>query len=101
MIHAGDEHSISTSLDFRSPNGTAHHLTIHSVKVSGKYECKLYSINGDIQDQITHHVVVNEGKIFNQLLAPLLISYCPVESHEETMSSPSSSLLNILSSLFF
>ena len=102
IIHAGDEHSISTSPSCRSPNGTVHHLTIHSVKVSGKYECKLYSINGDIQDQVTHHVIVNEGKNFNKLSTFALTCCLPVESHEETISPSSSpSLLNILSSLLF
>ena len=67
IIHAGDEHSISTSPNFRSLNGTAHHLTIHSVKVPGKYECVLYTVEGDVQDKITHHVDVHEGKDFNNL----------------------------------
>ena len=102
FIHAGDEHSISTSPSFKSLNGTAHHLTIHSVKVSGKYECTLYNINGDIQDQVTHHVIVNEGKNFNELLTITLSCCLPVENHEDTMSPTSSpSLLKIISSLLF
>ena len=64
IIHAGQEHSISTSPSYRSPNGTVHHLTIHSVKVSGKYECILYTVEGDVQDKVTHHVAVHEGKYF-------------------------------------
>ena len=72
IINAGDEHSISTSPNFRSLNGTKHYLTIHSIKVSDKYECKLYTIQGDVQDQVTHHVIVDEGRSF---LTFLLICY--------------------------
>ena len=56
IIHAGEKHSISTSPNFKSTNGTTHHLTIHSVKEAGKYECKVYTMTGDVQDQLTHHV---------------------------------------------
>ena len=60
VIKAGEEHSISASPNFKSAaNGTIHHLTIHSVKKAGKYECKVYTITGDVQDQVTHHVIVN------------------------------------------
>ena len=65
IIKSGDEHSISTSPNFRSRNGTKHYLTIHSIKVSDKYECKVYTIQGDVQDQVTHHVIVDEGRSFN------------------------------------
>ena len=61
VIQAGEEHSISTSPNFRSLNGTTHHLTIHKIKVSGKYECKVYSITGNVQDQLSYQVLVNEG----------------------------------------
>ena len=60
LIQAGEEHSISTSPSFKSTNGTAHHLTIHSVKEAGNYECKVYTIKGDVQDQVTHHVFVTD-----------------------------------------
>ena len=60
IIQAGEEHSISTSPNFKSTNGTIHHLTIHSVKEAGKYECKVYTITGDVQDQLTHHVSVTD-----------------------------------------
>ena len=67
VIQAGEEHSISTSPNFKSSNGTIHHLTIHSVKEAGKYECKVYTIGGDVQDQVTHHVSVpdHDGKECN------------------------------------
>ena len=62
VIQAGEEHSISTSPNFKSTNGTGttHHLTIHSVKEAGKYECKVYTITGDVQDQLTHHIIVSD-----------------------------------------
>ena len=60
IIQAGEEHSISTSPNFKSTNGTIHHLTIHSVKEAGKYECKVYTIAGDVQDQVTHYVSVTD-----------------------------------------
>lgn len=60
LIQAGEEHSISTSPNFKSTNGTAHHLTIHSVKEAGNYECKVYTITGDVQHQVTHHVFVTD-----------------------------------------
>ena len=62
VIHTGEEHSISTAPNFRSPNGTIHYLTIHSIKKSGKYECKVFSMTGDVQDQVSHQVLVHEGK---------------------------------------
>ena len=60
IIQGGEEHSISTSPNFKSTNGTIHHLTIHSVKETGKYECKVYTIAGDVQDQVTHHISVTD-----------------------------------------
>ena len=60
IIQGGKEHSISTSPNFKSSNGTIHHLTIHSVKEAGKFECKVYTITGDVQDQVTHHVSVTD-----------------------------------------
>ena len=64
IIQAGEEHSISTSPNFKSSNGTTHHLTIHSVKEAGKYECKVYTVTGDLQDELTHHILVinHDGK---------------------------------------
>ena len=60
VIQAGEEHSISSSTNFTSANSTIHYLTIHSVKEAGKYECKVYTIAGDVQDQVTHHIIVND-----------------------------------------
>ena len=110
IIQSGEEHSISTSPNFRSRNGTTHHLTIHSIKISGKYECKVYSITGDCRDQVSHQVLISEGRHFTKQLTLLLIHVhmCNVESHENisltsssSSSSSSSSLFNILSSLLF
>ena len=62
IIQEGEEHSISSSPSSKSSNGTAHYLTIHSVKKAGKYECKVYAITGDIQTQVTHQVFIPNGK---------------------------------------
>ena len=61
VIHKGEDHSISTTPNFRSPNSTIHYLTIHSIKRPGKYECRVYSMTGDVQDQVSHQVFVNKG----------------------------------------
>ena len=68
VIEAGEEHSISTSPNFRSHNGTTHHLTVHNIKESGKYVCTVYTITGDVQDQVSHQVHVGEGRHFNKLV---------------------------------
>ena len=73
VIQEGDEYSVSTSPNFKSPNGTIHHLTIHSVKEAGKYECKVYTIAGDFQDQVTHQIIIN-GK--NSLHVAVYIYLC-------------------------
>ena len=101
IIHAGDEHSISTSPSFRSLNGTVQHLTIHSVKVSSKYECILYTVEGDVQDKVTHNIAVHEGKDFNNPQSVIITFCCPAENHEDSTSPSPTSLLNIISSLFF
>ena len=61
IIQQGEEHSISTSPNFQSTNGTNHYLTIHAVKEASKYDCKVYSLEGDIEDFITHEVVISDG----------------------------------------
>ena len=63
IIQKGEEYSISTAPGFKSTNGTTHYLTIHSVKVSGKYHCKVYTIEKKVLDQVTHQVLVDNGKI--------------------------------------
>lgn len=67
IIQKGEEHSISTSPSFNSTNGTTHYLTIHSVKFSDKYHCKVYTITNKIVDQVTHQVHVN-NKGMNNIL---------------------------------
>ena len=54
------EEEISSS-NFGFCNGTTRYLTVHSIKVPGKYECKLYIVTGEVQDQISHQVFVTEG----------------------------------------
>lgn len=64
IIQNGEEHSISTSPSFKSTNGTSHYLTIHSVKSSGKYNCKVFTIQQNVAvDEVTHQVVVDNGTI--------------------------------------
>ena len=74
-----DNHSVSVSPNFRSQQGgTIYHLTVHSVKHDGKYQCLVYIIrDGSVVDQLTHQVTIGKGT-------------------EETSSS---SLLNALSGL--
>ena len=64
IAQAEEEKSNSTSLNFGLRNGTTHYLTIHSIKVPGKYECKVYTVTAEIQDQISHQVIVTEGRPF-------------------------------------
>ena len=61
IIQAGNDYSISTSQSFLSTNGTTHYLTIHEVKEAGKYDCKVYSLEGNVEDFITHEVMVSNG----------------------------------------
>ena len=102
IIQAGEKYSISTSPNFRSPNGTAHYLTIHSVKKAGKYECKVYTITGDVQDQVSHQVFVpdtGKGQIKH------LVSYIAIclsfTDDQAGLSSSTSTLWEILKSFFF
>jgi len=43
-----------------STRGTHHYLTIHAVKESGKYNCKVFTMKGPV-DQKSHHVTVENG----------------------------------------
>ena len=61
IIQKGEDYSTSTSPSLKSTNGTIHYLTIHSVKVSGKYHCKVYTIQKKVLDQVTHEVIVDNG----------------------------------------
>ena len=55
-----DDHSVSVSPNFRSQQGgTTHHLTVHSVKHDGKYQCLVYTIrDGSVVDQLAHQVTI-------------------------------------------
>ena len=61
IIQPGEEYSVSTSPNFKSTNGTAHYLTVHTVKEAGKYDCQVYNPVGDVVDFITHEVIVSNG----------------------------------------
>jgi len=58
IIEEGEHHAISTTASFR---GTSHHLTVHKVKVPGEYECKVFTIEGQVLDQTTHQVNIDQG----------------------------------------
>ena len=58
IIQAEEE---TASPNFGLCNSTTRYLTIHSIKVPGKYECKMYTVTGDIQDQVSHQVFITEG----------------------------------------
>ncbi|XP_065918550.1 uncharacterized protein [Dysidea avara] len=77
-----DDHSVSVSPSFRSLQGTTHHLTVHSVKHDGKYQCLVFTVrDGSTVDQLTHQVTISKG-------------------NSEASSSSSSSLLDALSGFF-
>ena len=76
IIQPGEEYSVSTSPNFKSVNGTANYLTVHTVKEAGKYDCQVYSLMGDIIDFITHEVIISNGMDkcnYNSIL--ILIDY--------------------------
>jgi len=58
VIEEGEQHAMSTSPTF---HGTSHYLTVHKVKVPGEYECKVFTIGGQVQDQATHQVNIDQG----------------------------------------
>ena len=60
VIQEGEEYSMSNSTSF---HGTAHYLTIHTVKISDKYYCKVYTIENKVADQLTHQILVDNGMI--------------------------------------
>jgi len=57
IIQEGEKYAMSTS---RSTRGTHHYLTIHTVKESGKYKCKVFTINGPV-DQVSNDVTAENG----------------------------------------
>jgi len=65
-----NSYSLSTSPSLRSLNGTTHHLTIHSVKVPGKYTCQVYSFKGDKLGNVTHQVSV-KGMVYRMMCIDL------------------------------
>jgi len=58
FIHEGEQYAMSTS---RSTRGMHHYLTIHAVKESGKYNCKVFTNKGPV-DQVSYHVAIENGK---------------------------------------
>ena len=62
-----DDHSVSVSPSFRSLQGTTHHLTVHSVKLDGKYQCLVFTIkDGSVIDEVTHQVAIAKGNLTPQ-----------------------------------
>jgi len=58
-----DDHSVSVSPSIRSLQGTTHHLTVHSVKQDGKYQCLVFAIkDGSVVDQVNHQVTITNVK---------------------------------------
>ncbi|XP_065918532.1 uncharacterized protein [Dysidea avara] len=73
IIHQNgdDDHSVSVSPSFRSLQGTTHHLTVHSVKHDGKYQCLVFTIrDGRAVDEVAHQVAVANEE--NNQLSSLL-----------------------------
>jgi len=71
-----DEHSVSVSPSVRSLQGTTYHLTVHSVKVAGKYQCQVFTIQGgNVTDQLTHQVSIGNGMYIRTWLLRNLIIY--------------------------
>jgi len=59
-----DDYSVSVSPSVRSLQGTTHHLTVHSVKQEGKYQCIVFTIkDGSVHvvDQQAHQVTITKG----------------------------------------
>ena len=101
VIQRRDEdysHSFSTSPSYM-PNGTTHHLTIHSLKAPGNYTCQVYSIEGKQLDNVTHQVSV-KGMLMPKLC--INSSYVPhVSFYVLESNSESSSLFVTFLNLFF
>ena len=90
-----DDHSVSVSPSFRSLQGKTHHLTVHSVKHDGKYQCLVFTIgDGSVVDQLTHQVTISKG---TQVIFMFMVSssYSPGDS-----KTSSSSLLDAVSKFF-
>ena len=64
QTNGDDDHSVSVSPSIKSPQGTTHHLTVHSVKQDGKYQCQVFTIKeGSVADQLTHQVTISKGML--------------------------------------
>ena len=57
IIQEGEQYATSTA---RSTRGTHHYLTIHTVKQSGNYVCKVYTIHGPV-DETSNSVTIENG----------------------------------------
>ena len=63
-----DGHSVSVSPSIKSLQGSTHHLTVHSVKQDGKYQCQVFTIkDGSVADQLTHQVTISKGMLLQSL----------------------------------
>jgi len=64
QTNGDDDHSVSVSPSIKSLQGTTHHLTVHSVKQDGKYQCQVFTIkDGSVADQLTHQVTISKGML--------------------------------------
>ena len=97
MIQEGEEYSKSNTPSFKSTNGTAHYLTIHTVKVSDKYCCIVYSIENKVVDRVTHQILVNNGTI-PYTVALHCYKQCFVTENDK---SSQSTFFDTFSKLFF
>ncbi|XP_065916569.1 uncharacterized protein [Dysidea avara] len=71
-----DDHSVSVSPSVWSLQGTTHHLTVHSVKVAGKYHCRVFTIqDGNVTDQVTHQVSIGSGDTDSSSLLDFLSTF--------------------------
>ncbi|XP_065915521.1 uncharacterized protein [Dysidea avara] len=59
IIQEGEQYATSTA---RSTRGTHHYLTIHTVKQSGNYVCKVYTIHGSV-DETSNSVTIENDAI--------------------------------------
>ena len=77
-----DDHSVSVSPSIKSLQGTTHHLTVHSVKQDGKYQCLVFTIkDGSVADQLTHQVTISKGMLMHSShLYVDNVFYCTLET---------------------
>ena len=83
IIQEGEKYAMSTS---RSTRGTHHYLTIHTVEESGKYKCKVFTINGPV-DQVSNEVTAENGMEHEILI----LCYISITDMTDYIQAPMSS----------